>query len=110
MVFGIVNTTYFNCFLIKTTSLQILPQVCCKGASEKERGNRCIFSSLIIPYWATICFRPSYSVLEMQTSELRIASSRFSKVDQTTRPEQSHLVICGQFCNSQNWHWIWKGR
>ena len=55
-----------------------------QGASEENVTAVVLLSCVGVPYLAAICFRPSYSVLEMQISELRIASSRFSKVDQTT--------------------------
>lgn len=54
---------------------------------------RCIFGCMSVPYLAAICFRPSYSDLEMETSGLVGISSRFSKVDQTTRSHLEHSVM-----------------
>lgn len=77
-----------------------------QGRSDEECGSRRTLNCVSVPYLVAICFRPSYSDLEMQTSELARASSRFSKVDQTTRPELVQFVMNGQVYNSQSWHYI----
>lgn len=54
------------------------------------------FGCVSVPYLAAICFRPSYSGLEMETSELVRISSRFSEVDQTTGSQLKHSMMHGQ--------------
>lgn len=56
---------------------------------------RCTFGCVSVPYLAANCFRPSYSDLEMETSELLRISSRFSEVDQTTRSQPGHFMMHG---------------
>lgn len=51
-----------------------------QGTSERC-GSHCAFRRMLVPYLAAIFFRPSYSDLEMETSELVRISSRFLEVD-----------------------------
>lgn len=57
---------------------------------------RSIFGCMSVPYLEAICFRSSYSDLEMETSELVRISSRFSEVGQTTRSQLEHSMMHGQ--------------